>query len=208
MADLSGYTALTEIHGAQSAMNMVGRYLQLAEKALEGNAKLLERVGDLLLFVSEDPYEMLATAIKLARLGAMEPGFLLIHGGLHFGPVLENEGSYFGTAMNLTSRIAAQAGKGQILCSQDFISRIKGGTGYRFDGFREVKMKNILQPITLAELIIENSDAFTWKPIDPVCRMQVEQPGRFVHIHENKTIHFCSSECRDIFINSIHYQTT
>lgn len=208
MADLTGYTALTEIHGAQSAMNMVGRYLQIAQKALEGNARLQEQVGDLLLFVSEDPYEMLATAIKLSRLGAMEPGFLLIHGGIHYGCVLESEGSYYGTTMNLTSRIAAQAGKGQILCSQDFISRVDGCTGYHFDGFREVKMKNILRPVTLAELKIESSEAFTWKPIDPVCRMQVEHPGRFVHIHENKTIHFCSSGCREIFINSIQYQTT
>ena len=46
MADLSGYTALTEIHGAMSAARLVTKYLELVDVSLHGTARLLERVGD------------------------------------------------------------------------------------------------------------------------------------------------------------------
>lgn len=36
MADLSGYTAMTEIHGAESAAAMVDRYLTLVNKLAGG----------------------------------------------------------------------------------------------------------------------------------------------------------------------------
>ena len=34
MADLSGYTALTETHGAVSAANLIDRYVEIVEKCL------------------------------------------------------------------------------------------------------------------------------------------------------------------------------
>ncbi|HRF16542.1 MAG TPA: hypothetical protein PK977_00190 [Chitinophagaceae bacterium] len=40
MADLSGYTALTEIHGASSAADLVDKYVEIVEKCLVGDSQL------------------------------------------------------------------------------------------------------------------------------------------------------------------------
>lgn len=38
MADLSGYTALTETHGAASAANLTDKYIRIAENCLVGDS--------------------------------------------------------------------------------------------------------------------------------------------------------------------------
>jgi adenylate cyclase len=53
MADLSGYTAATEIHGAQSAFNLIQTYLRIADESLHGQSKILERIGGQIVIVSE-----------------------------------------------------------------------------------------------------------------------------------------------------------
>lgn len=46
MADLSGYTALTEVHGNIQAAGAVTRYAEIAHAPLQPGARLVERVGD------------------------------------------------------------------------------------------------------------------------------------------------------------------
>lgn len=109
MADLTGYTAMTEIHGALSAATMVEKYLELAGKSMIGKSRLLERAGDQLVIVSESADDITYTALRLLEHTAAENNFLHIHAGLHYGPVLEQSGSFYGSSMNLTARIAALA---------------------------------------------------------------------------------------------------
>lgn len=45
IADLCGYTALTEAHGNVQAANAVTRYAEIARAALAPGVRLVERVG-------------------------------------------------------------------------------------------------------------------------------------------------------------------
>lgn len=202
MADLTGYTAMTEIHGAESALAIVNKYLALAKQSMHGNARLLERVGDQLVIVSEDPYDIAVTATELVSRCAAEPEFLMIHAGIHFGPVLENEGSYFGTAMNLAARIAANAPRGKILCSKEFIDHLAAIHTVSFGSYAEFKLKNIMQPVLAAELITNELVNSSQMFIDPVCHMQVENPDLYQFTYNHTTYHFCSEQCREIFISN------
>ena len=111
MADLSGYTALTETHGAVAAADIIERYVAIAEKCLVGDSRIHERTGDELMIVSSSPDYLLATALIIEKNTTNEENFLLVHGGLHYGKVLERGNSYFGTAINITSRIASRASR-------------------------------------------------------------------------------------------------
>jgi class 3 adenylate cyclase len=55
MADLSGYTALTEAHGAISAADLIDRFLQIVKQSLVGSSRLHQRRGDEVMIVSESP---------------------------------------------------------------------------------------------------------------------------------------------------------
>src|SRR5690606_14284395 len=128
IADLSGYTALTETHGPVSAADLVDKYFRIAESCLVGNSKIHERKGDEIMIISNSPDSLLATALKLEASTVSEENFLQIHGGLHFGKVLKRTGNYFGSAINLASRIAAKAAPGNYWRSEDFVHALKDKT--------------------------------------------------------------------------------
>ena len=118
IADLSGYTALTEAHGATSAADLIETFLKIVQDSLVGDSYLHQRRGDEVMIISEFPDNLLSTALLLLRKSAEEHNFLLLHGGLHYGPVLKRDDEYFGSVINFTARIAAKASAGTFCCSR------------------------------------------------------------------------------------------
>lgn len=199
MADLSGYTAMTEIHGAFSAAEMVNRYLDMAQSALYGKTRLVERTGDELMFVSPSANDMLQTALQLLQHSLPERNFLPLHAGLHFGPVLQQNKSFFGTAVNATARVASAAGKQQLLCTATFIGQIQPSPKFSFQNWRFLELKNLLHPIGVAELVPAEYSQMQDLPVDPVCRMQVD-PETTVSVRlQERTYYFCSEDCLHVF---------
>src|SRR5213592_4427145 len=113
IADLSGYTALTETHGSLSAADLIDKYVEIVNNSLVGDSYLHERVGDEVMIVSDSPGNLLSTAVVLLNTVLQQYKFLHVHGALHYGKVLKRNNSFFGSALNLTSRIASQAKPGQ-----------------------------------------------------------------------------------------------
>ena len=143
MADLSGYTALTETHGAASAADLIDKYICIAENCLTGDSKLHQRTGDEIMFVSDSPDFLLATALKLEANTVSEENFLQVHGGLHYGKVLKRAGNYFGSAVNLVSRITAKAVAGTFWCSDEFVNSITDKSDCTFESKGNYLFKNI-----------------------------------------------------------------
>ena len=52
---------------------------------------------------------------------AVSVGLPPAHVGLHAGPVLFQEGDYFGRTVNITARIADYARPGEVLVSQEVV---------------------------------------------------------------------------------------
>ena len=65
IADLSGYTALTEAHGASTAANTIDKFLNIVFSSLVGNSQLHERIGDEVMIVSNSADELMETTLKL-----------------------------------------------------------------------------------------------------------------------------------------------
>src|SRR5687768_8716899 len=79
MADLSGYTAMTEIHGDTAAMKLAEKYLIICKKSLVGKSIIYEIKGDEILMISNDADDLAMTAIALKRNAENESHFLEIH---------------------------------------------------------------------------------------------------------------------------------
>jgi eukaryotic-like serine/threonine-protein kinase len=70
--------------------------------------------------------------------------------GLHAGEAIREEGDFFGRSVILAARIAAQAGGGEILVSEDLREMVDptdgdggGNGGFGFDGGRELELKGL-----------------------------------------------------------------
>lgn len=201
IADLAGYTALTEAHGGTQAAKVIGRYVELAEGALRPGVNLVERVGDELLIVGPEPLAVLETAISLRDIIDTEPMFPGVRMGVQGGRVLRNDGRYYGTALNLTARLAAHARPGQILCS-DAMAAVCETTGIPYRELGPVRFRNLPLPVAVFEIgMSPPRDADS--AIDPVCRMHVSATTAPARLPYGGAIHlFCSFDCARAFASA------
>jgi adenylate cyclase len=70
------------------------------------------------------------------------------HVGLHAGPVVFQDGDYYGSTVNLASRIADYARPGEVLVSGE-VKDCWGGDGVRFDEIGPVALKGVREELTL-----------------------------------------------------------
>lgn len=201
MADLSGYTALTEIHGGEKAADVVHRYLELVDKSLVGDSRLHERVGDQVVIVSSSAEQLAYTATFLFEQVHEQESFLALHAGLHYGPVIEKDNTYFGTTINTAARIMTAAEKGKMLCSREFLEQLPGDHAFVTSSKGLQQFKNLLYPVDLYELHCCIKNISKTYVIDPVCHMLIKAPEKAVQLqlHDN-TFYFCSDKCRNMFI--------
>jgi class 3 adenylate cyclase len=199
IADLSGYTALTETHGALHASEVVLRFGRIAEASLEPGVVIVDRVGDQVLCAGPDPLAVVRTALRLFVGVEREPNFLSMQAGIHQGAVVEREGRLFGSPLNLTARIAAHARGGQILCTEQIARAALGISGLESRSIGERRFKNVSFPVVIYELV-QSGRVAELVIIDPVCRMQVEIEHAGATIpYEGATYYFCSPECARLF---------
>jgi adenylate cyclase len=199
IADLSGYTALTETHGALSAADLIDKYVEIIDESLVGDSIVHERVGDEVMIVSPSSNHLLLTAINLHQKALQQYKFLPMHGGLHYGKLLKRNNCYFGAALNLTARIASHAKAGTFLCSVDFINSLPHDVVCTFISRGKFIFKNVSEEKELFEIITDGHDDFQ---IDPVCRMIVKrEEGSLTHpTHSN--VLFCSENCLHIYLKN------
>jgi class 3 adenylate cyclase/YHS domain-containing protein len=196
VADLSGYSALTETHGALSAANLIDRYIAMAENSLVGDCRLHQQTGDELMFVSDAPDQMLATARRLAVATASEEHFLQVHGGLHYGKLLKRGGNYFGTAINVAARIASKAIAGTFYCSAEFVASVTDNSAPVFQSKGNYLLKNISAEKEIFELSVNKIKI---NHIDPVCRMVILDPKNAFRHPGKDQLYFCSFQCLEVY---------
>ena len=201
MADLSGYTALTEAHGSVAAADLIDKYIEIVENCLVGDSKLHERTGDEIMIVSASPDFLLATTLMIRKNTSNEENFLQVHGGLHYGKVLKRGNSYFGSAINLTSRIAAKANAGTYWCSEEYANALSNKSMFTLTSKGNHLFKNISKEKEVFELCIEDRKTFY---IDPVCRMLILDPKNAIPHPNEGDQYFCSPDCLEIYITKHH----
>ncbi len=72
------------------------------------------------------------------------------HVGLHAGPVIFQEGDYYGSTVNLASRIADFAKAGEVMVSQAVVEA-SAGAGVAFREVGPVELKNVAGAMRLYE---------------------------------------------------------
>ncbi|MFI5396009.1 MAG: YHS domain-containing protein [Candidatus Binatia bacterium] len=199
IADLCGYSALTEAHGSLGAATAAMRYAEIAHSVLQPGTRFVERVGDEVLIAAEDASAAVRTALALRQAVEREPLFPTLRTGLHAGSVVEQAGSYFGSALNITARVAAHARGGQILCTDRVRTSASSCGSIAYEALGPVTFKNIVNPALLFEVVSSRHSAES-AVLDPVCRMQVRPgtaPARLPYA--GATYHFCSFDCAKTF---------
>jgi class 3 adenylate cyclase len=104
-------------------------------------------LGDGVMFHFPDPGQGVLAALEMVE-GVVAAGLPPAHVGLHAGPVLFQEGDYFGRTVNTAARIADYARPGEVLVSQAVVDA-GGAAGIQYALIGPVELKGIGGPITV-----------------------------------------------------------
>jgi adenylate cyclase len=140
--DITGFTRLTQERGDDAAADLaatVGRLVQ--RNSVQHGGKPIKWLGDGVMFYFPDPGLGVRAALEMVE-GLGVSGLPPAHVGLHAGPVLFQEGDYFGQTVNLSARIADYARPGEVLVSQAVADACQE-EGIAFGNIGPVELKGV-----------------------------------------------------------------
>jgi adenylate cyclase len=146
--DITGYTRLTSERGDVAAADLAEDLNRLVTRtSVNHGGKPIKWLGDGVMVHFRDPGEGVLAALDMID-GVREVGLPPAHVGLHAGPVLFQEGDYFGRTVNLASRIADYARPGEVLVTQEVVNESQG-SGCRFTEIGPVELKGVSGTVQL-----------------------------------------------------------
>ncbi len=120
--DITGYTRLTQERGDTAAAGLAEQLGRLVQRSsVKHGGRPVKWLGDGVMFFFPDPGRGVVAAIEMSA-GVTEAGLPPAHVGLHAGPVIFQDGDYYGQTVNLASRIADYARPGEVLVSQEVVA--------------------------------------------------------------------------------------
>jgi adenylate cyclase len=140
--DITGYTHLTQERGDVAAADLASRLARLVERtSVQHGGRAVKWLGDGVMLYFKDPGPGVEAALEMVA-GVTDAGLPPAHVGLHAGPVVFQEGDYYGQTVNVASRIAEYARPGEVLVSHEVVEAVDG-TGATFREIGPVELKGV-----------------------------------------------------------------
>ena len=155
--DITGYTRLTEEHGDLAAAELAARLARLVRRSSqEHGGQPVKWLGDGVMFYFPEPGPSVLAALDMVQ-GVATHGLPPAHVGIHAGPVIFQEGDYFGRTVNIAARIAEYARPGEVLVTQEVVDAADG-TQVTFTEIGPVELKGVSRILRLYTARQRNGD--------------------------------------------------
>ena len=115
--DVTGYTQLTQERGDAAAADLAGKLSRIVQRlSVQHGGRPVKWLGDGVMFHFPDPGLGVVAAIEMVE-SLAAAGLPPAHVGLHAGPIIIQEGDFYGQTVNLAARIGEYARPGEVLVS-------------------------------------------------------------------------------------------
>jgi adenylate cyclase len=140
--DLTGYTRLTEDRGDEAAAELAATLATLVRRSSrEHGGEPVKWLGDGVMFYFPDPAPSVTAALEIVE-GVASHELPPARVGIHAGPVVFQEGDYFGRTVNIAARIAEYARPGEVLVSQEVVD-VAEGAPVTFTDVGPIELKGV-----------------------------------------------------------------
>jgi adenylate cyclase len=140
--DITGYTRLTQERGDAAAATLAEQLGRLVQRtSVKHGGRPVKWLGDGVMLFFPKPGPGVVAALEMVA-GVADAELPPAHVGLHVGPVIFQEGDYYGQTVNVASRIADYARPGEVLVSQEVVDA-SGGTEVAFREIGPVELKGV-----------------------------------------------------------------
>jgi adenylate cyclase len=155
--DLTGYTRLTEERGDEAAAELGARLSQLVhEEVGRRDGRAVKWLGDGVMFSFRDTAAAVLATIEVGRRTG-DVGLPPAHAGIAAGPVIFQDGDYYGRTVNLASRLAGAAEPGQTLVDAEVVRLAGDRDDLGFTSIGEITLKGMSSPVEAFEALASSA---------------------------------------------------
>ena len=144
-ADLVGFTELGETVAVEELGDVATRLTRLTEEVTEPPVRLVKTIGDAVMLVAPDPKDLVEAAVRLVERAEEAQELPKLRVGVAFGPAVNHWGDWFGSTVNLASRLTARARPGSVLAAEEVRDAV--GDGYAWSSAGPKKLKGFAAPV-------------------------------------------------------------
>jgi adenylate cyclase len=146
--DITGYTRLTQERGDTAAADLAQRLGRVVERtSAQHGGRPVKWLGDGVMLWFGHPGPAVDSALDMRDNVATE-GLPPAHVGLHAGPVVFQDGDYYGQTVNIAARIADYARPGEVVVSQAVVEA-SSGTHAAFTELGQTDLRGVGGQVTL-----------------------------------------------------------
>ena len=140
-ADLVGFTKLGEVVPPEDLEKLAHQLTDLAHQVAAPPVRYVKSIGDEVMLVSTDPVAMLDAMLDLVDATETIEDFPRLRTGIASGSAVSRAGDWFGSPVNLASRVTSCARPGAILVAEPTYDAIgdDGRFAWSFAGARSLK---------------------------------------------------------------------
>ena len=147
-ADLVGYTALTEERGDEAAARVAREFRgTMCALSREHGAWQVKSMGDGVMIWAPDARRAVALAAHAVEDVGTRPDLLPVRVGVHTGPAVMRGCDWYGSAVNVAARLAAEAEPNEALISAATRAAARGEETLRLETQREFVLRGVERPI-------------------------------------------------------------
>jgi adenylate cyclase len=157
-ADLVGFTRLGEGVPPEDLEHLVNRLSVLARDVVEHPVRFIKTIGDEVMFVSTDTVALLRAALALLAAVEKDRDLPQLRVGVASGWAVSRAGDWFGSPVNVASRVTGIARPGTVLVTESARDAIGSAEGFAwsFVGARHLKgvkgQVNLFQACAVGQL--------------------------------------------------------
>lgn len=148
-ADLVGFTKLGEAVPPEELEGLANRLVQTTHEVVAPPVRFVKSIGDAVMLVSPEPMALLTAVLALLEAAGVDDEFPRLRVGLASGKAVNRAGDWFGSPVNLASRVTGAARPGAVLVTEAVHDAIGEDAGIEWSFAGAKRLKGIKDEVKL-----------------------------------------------------------
>ena len=148
-ADLVGFTRLGEAVPPEELEGLANRLVEYTYEVTAPPVRLIKSIGDAVMLVSPEPEPLLSTMLELMATAGADEAFPRLRIGVAGGLAVSRGGDWFGSPVNLASRVTGAARPGAVLVTETVHDAVSDEAGIHWSFAGAKRLKGIAEDVKL-----------------------------------------------------------